>query len=289
MSAVSRVNPTYGVKPGNDAGESMSPELLFWYELAFKMALTAAIVVTASMAVERSGPFIGALIATLPTAAGAAYIILAMEHPPAFIAASAIGTVAGNAAVAVFALSYAMLAQRHGVAISMTLAAVVWFCAAAALRLMEWTPASAILLNALVLAVTIPASARFRREAIPRRDIKRTRFDLPLRATAAALVVAIVTTASHRIGSFASGTFAVFPIVIGTFVVILHLHAGGKAAGAVLAHAQPPLIGLCLGFLAVHYLAEPIGVWWSYAVGLAIPMAFSGVLWVVRRAWPRLA
>jgi hypothetical protein len=81
----------------------------------------------------------------------------------------------------------------------------------------------------------------------------------------------------------------VFPIVIGTFVVILHSQVGGRAAAAVLAHAQPPLIGLCLGFLAVHYLAEPVGVWWAYAAGLAITMAWSGVLWLVRRAWPRLA
>ena len=108
----------------------MPPDVLFWYELALKMALTAAIVVTASVAVERSGPFVGALIATLPTAAGAAYIILAIEHPPAFIAGSAIGTVAGNAVVALFALCYAALAQRHGVAICITAAAMVWFCAA---------------------------------------------------------------------------------------------------------------------------------------------------------------
>ena len=72
----------------------MSPELIFWYGLALKMVLTAGVVVGASLAVERSGPFIGALIAALPTAAGAAYIILAVEHPPAFIARSAIGSVA---------------------------------------------------------------------------------------------------------------------------------------------------------------------------------------------------
>ena len=64
----------------------MSPELLLWYGLALKMAMTATIVVVASVAVERSGAFIGALVAALPTAAGAAYIILALEHPPAFIA-----------------------------------------------------------------------------------------------------------------------------------------------------------------------------------------------------------
>ena len=42
--------------------------------------MTATIVVAASVLVERSGPFIGALIAALPTAAGAVYIILAIEH-----------------------------------------------------------------------------------------------------------------------------------------------------------------------------------------------------------------
>ena len=93
---------------------SMSPELLFWYGLALKMAMTAAIVVIVSVAVERSGPFIGALIAALPTAAGAAYIILAIEHPPSFIAASAIGSVATSGAVSIFAATYAVLAQRHG-------------------------------------------------------------------------------------------------------------------------------------------------------------------------------
>ena len=57
----------------------MSPELLFWSGLVLKMVMTAAIVVLASIAVERSGPFIGGLIATLPTAAGAAYIIMALS------------------------------------------------------------------------------------------------------------------------------------------------------------------------------------------------------------------
>jgi uncharacterized membrane protein (GlpM family) len=125
----------------------MPLEPLFWYGLILKMTMTAAIVVAASVAVERSGPFIGALIATLPTAAGAAYIIMAVEHPPAFIAASTIGTAAMNAGVAIFALTYAVLAQRHGVLISITVAVLVWFCAAAVLQLMAWTPARALLLR----------------------------------------------------------------------------------------------------------------------------------------------
>ena len=98
------------------------------------------------------------------------------------------------------------------------------------------------------------------------------------------MVVIAVTTASHWIGSFASGVFAVFPIVMGSFAVIMHPRAGGKAAASVFAHAQPPLVGLCLGFLGVHYLAEAIGVWWSFAAGLAITVTWSAALWLMQRA-----
>src|SRR6476661_1158141 len=113
----------------------MLPDPLFWYGLALKMAMTATIVVVASVAVERSGPFVGALIGALPTAAGAAYTILALEHPPAFIAASAIGSVAINGAVAIFAAIYALLAQRRRLLVSLGGAGIVWFAIAAALRL----------------------------------------------------------------------------------------------------------------------------------------------------------
>jgi len=262
----------------------MLPDPLFWYGLALKVTLTATIVVVASVAAERSGPFIAALIAALPTAAGATYIILALEHPPAFIAAGAVGSMAANAAVAIFALSYAALAQRHGIVLSIAAASLVWFAAVAGLRLVDWTPATALLLKALVFAFTIPLSARYRAARLTRESITRTGYDLPLRAAAAAVVVTAVTTASHWIGSFASGVFAVFPIVMGSVAVIMHSRAGGKAAASVFAYAQPPLVGLCLGFLGVHSLAEAIGVWWALAAGLAITMMWSATLWLMQRA-----
>jgi hypothetical protein len=196
--------------------------------------MTATIVVIVSVAAERSGPFIAALIAALPTAAGATYIILAFEHPPAFIAAAAIGSLAANAAVAIFALTYTALAQRHGIVLSIAVATFLWFGIAAVLRLVEWTPATALVLNAIVFAFTIPLSARYRDAAVPRNSVRRTRYDIPLRAAAAALVVAAVTTASHWIGSFASGVFAVFPIVLATFVVIMHPR--GYAVGILFRH-----------------------------------------------------
>src|SRR5260370_30791554 len=152
----------------------MSPDPFFWYALLLKVAMTATIVVVVSVAAERSGPFIAALIAALPTAAGATYIILALEHPPAFIAASAVGSLAANAAVAIFALAYASLAQRHGIVLSITVALLIWFGAAALLRLIDWTPMTALALNSGGFAVTILLSVRYRGVSMPRETVKRS-------------------------------------------------------------------------------------------------------------------
>jgi hypothetical protein len=261
----------------------MPSDFPFWYELALKMALTATIVVAASVAAERSGPFVGAVIASLPTAAGAAYIILAIEHPPAFIATSAVGSIAANAAVAIFAFTYTVLAQRHGMVLSLGAAMLVWFCCAAVLQTVAWTPVTALALDIVVFAFTIAASRRYLSAMPPGHAIKRSHLDIPMRALAAAVVVAVVTTASHHIGSFVSGMFAVFPIVMGSLVVVLHPRVGGPATASVFAHAQVPLVGLALGFLAVHHLAVPIGEWWALLAGLLVSVAWNTMLWAIRR------
>ena len=62
----------------------------FWALLVMKMLTSAAIVVGASLVVERSGPFLGAMIVTLPISAGPAYAFLAVDHGSAFIASSAL-------------------------------------------------------------------------------------------------------------------------------------------------------------------------------------------------------
>ena len=259
----------------------MSPDLIFWYGLVLKMALTAIVVVVTSVAVERTGPFIGALIASLPTAAGAAYVILAVEHPPSFIAASAVGSLATSAAVSVFSAVYIILAQRRGMMLSLGISLVIWFAVTAVFHLIDWTPLTAAVLNAVVFGVTIPLGWRYRTSGPPKKFL-RTPYDLPLRAIAAAIVVAVVTTASYRIGSFASGMFAVFPIVMSSSIVILHPRIGGKATASMLAHAQIALVGLSLGFLAVHYTAVPLGSWWALAIGLSVCIAWCGMLMLVR-------
>jgi len=266
----------------------MSPELMLLLGMLLKIAMTATIVVAASVVVERSGPFVGALIASLPTAGGAAMIILAIEHPPAFIAASAVGSMVSNAMVAIFALTYATLAQRRSLVVSLGLAFLVWFGCAALSRLVDWSAAGAALLNAVVYPVAIFAGRHFRAEGAVKR-VELSGADLAWRAAVVTLCVIVVTAASSSIGSYASGLFAFFPVAMGSFFLILHPRIGGPAAASVAAHVLTPLIGLGLSLLVVHLLAEPIGVWWSYAVGLSVGIGWNALLWGLRQRQARAA
>ena len=261
----------------------MSPELFFAIGLVLKIVMTAGIVVAASVLVERSGPFIGALIASLPTAGGAALIILAFEHPPAFIATSVIGSMVAVAVSAPFALTYAALAQRRSLATSLAGAFVVWFVPVFLSRLVSWTALTATLLTAVVFAVTIYLSRHFRDEGERKAKLQLTHRDLAWRAGVVTLCVIVVTAASTAIGPYLSGVFAFFPVAMSSFFIILHSRIGGKAAASVAAHLQAPLVGLVPGFLAVHYLAAPVGVWWSYLIGLVICVAWNALLWLARR------
>src|ERR671928_1291343 len=106
--------------PGSRPGRriKMSPDLTFLLTLGLRMAITAAFVVTASIVTERSGPVIGALIATLPISAGPSYVFLALDHDAAFIAEGALASLPINAATIFLALIYVVLAQRHGALLS---------------------------------------------------------------------------------------------------------------------------------------------------------------------------
>jgi hypothetical protein len=245
--------------------------------------MTAGIVVAESVIVERSWPFICALIAALPTAGGAALIILAVEHPPEFIANGMVGSLIANASCAVFALTYATLAQKRSLPLSLGLALLVWFLGVSVARFYPWTVFSAAVLDAVIFPLTIWAGRHFRNDGV-KSKVHLTSRDLAWRAAVVTAVVILVTAASSSIGSVASGIFAFFPIAMSSFFIILHSRLGGPAAASVAAHVQLPLVGLSFGFIAVHYLAVPLGVWWAYLIGLGIGVAWNALLWVWRRS-----
>src|SRR5882672_7368944 len=111
------------------------------------MAVSAAFVVLASIITERSGPAIGALVATLPVSAGPSYIFLAIDHTDAFIAQSALASLPMNAATILMSLVIIHLAQSRGTLFSLAAGIAIWFVFAFLVRAFEWTLLGGILVN----------------------------------------------------------------------------------------------------------------------------------------------
>jgi len=249
------------------------------FAFACKIVLTAAIVVAAARATERAGPLLGALIVTLPISAGPAYVFLALQHEPEFIAASALGSLAVNALNGVFGLVYAALAQRRGLFVSVATALAVWIILAAALRLVEWTLARGILLNVAVYAVCLPLAARFRDAAMP--IYRRRWYDAPLRAL---LVCAIVTAAlalSTRVGPTTTGILATAPIVMTSMALILQPRVGGKVSAAVIANGLTGLVGFGVSLLVLHAAVLTFGNAAGLVLWILSSMTWNLGLWAM--------
>src|SRR5690348_9465642 len=245
----------------------MSPELADLLILALRMAVAAAFVVSASFITEHSGPAIGALIATLPISAGPAYVFLALDHDAAFIAEGALASLPINAATIFLGLTYAILAQRRSALVSCGAAVVVWLVLATAIRKVEWTLAGGLIVNAVAFAICVPLLQNYRHAKMP--PIRRRWYDIPLRASLVATLVATVVTTSSWVGPKISGMIALFPIVFTSMMLILHPRIGGKPTAAVLANSAWGLIGLGIAIAVLHVAALQFGS----AVGLSLALA----------------
>ena len=269
-------------KPGHDEEVEMSPELAFLLTLGLRMAVTAAFVVTASVITERSGPVIGALVATLPISAGPSYVFLALDHDAAFIAEGALASLPVNAATILLGLTYVVLAQRHSAVISCAVAVAVWMVLAALVRTFHWSLPGGLLVNAIAFAICVPLLARFRHVKMPL--ITRRWHDIPLRAALVATLVATVVTLSGWVGPVVSGIIALFPVVFTSMMLILHRRIGGPPTAAVLANSAWGLMGLGIAIAVLHVAALRFGAAAGLSLALATCVSWNlGLWWLNRR------
>src|SRR5215475_7255098 len=257
----------------------MSPDLTFILMLAVRMAIAAAFVVSASIITERSGPVIGALIATLPISAGPAYVFLALDHDAAFIAQGALTSLPINAVTIFLGTTYVVLAQRHSLLISCSAAVVVWLVLASIVHRLHWSLAGGLLVNAIAYGTCVPILERYRHvKHMP--PIVRRWYDVPLRAALVATLVAAVTTLSGWVGPSNSGILALFPMVFTSMMLILHPRIGGPATAAVVANSGWGMVGFALGITVLHIGALRYGS----AAGLTLAL-LTCVIWNLALWW----
>lgn len=255
----------------------MSPDLHFLLFLVLRMAIAAAFVVTASIITERAGPVIGALIATLPVSAGPSYVFLALDHDAAFIAQGALASLPVNAATIFMALTYVVLAQRHGLLVSCGSAVAVWMVLASIIRRFDWPLTAGLAANLIAFGICIPLLAGYRHVKMPL--VTRRWYDIPMRAALVATLVAIVVSTSGWVGPRISGIIALYPVVFSSIMVILHPRIGGPPTAAVLANSAWGLLGFGMAIAAMHVAVVKFGLVIGLSLALATCVVWNLTLW----------
>ena len=254
----------------------------FWALLVMKMLTSAAIVVGASLVVERSGPFLGAMIVTLPISAGPAYAFLAVDHGSAFIAASALIGLPVSAATVVYMVVYAAAAQRFGVLASVGSALGVWAIAIAIILRGQWSLGSALALNMAVYALAIPLARKFSTAAVPIASKKRV-WDVPFRAALVMTVVGVTLVAGRTLGSSIAAAAALAPVVLISVALILQPRIGGTAAASVVANGVPGMLGFVGALSLLHLGAVSLGAGVALILALAVSIGWNASLIALRR------
>lgn len=257
-----------------------------WIALAVRALFTAGIVVAASIAVERSGPFIGAMIATLPLSAGPAYLFLALDHDAAFLAESAIASLLSVAATCVFMIVYTGLARRTRTWLSLGASLLGWAATIAVLSLRNWSLPDALLVFVLLCLAGIWATRDLRRAHVP--AIARTRpRDVMVRSLAVAALVVGVTVIGRLIGPKAAGLAALAPVVFTSLVLIMQPRSGGAASAAIMAHGLIGMLGFGIAFALLDLSATRLGSGTALALALAACLSWNGSVVVIGRSLAR--
>lgn len=254
-----------------------------WFPLVIKAVATALLVVSASVAAERLGSVWGAIIASLPVSTGPAYVFLAMEHEPDFVAASALTSAVANAATGLFLISYSMMGRRLPPWRCLATAMAVWLVAILLLQQATWHAPTAAGVNLAVYGLGLLLASRQRAADEMRvQPVSRRWFELPLRATLVAGFVSLVVAGSATLGPAVTGFVAVFPVSLISLIVILTRRLGSPAAASLATKALAPMLGFGAMLLAFHLTVPSMGVDAAMGLALGISVVWSCVLLLVQ-------
>jgi hypothetical protein len=253
----------------------------FWLSLIAKMIASGALVIAVALIVERTGPFTGAMVATLPLSAGPAYVVIGIEHGPDFVAQSALVSLAVNTAVAPFIVVYIFMAQRFGLVASLSAAAAAWLAGAGLILHTAWSLPASLAANLLAFSAGILVTRHYRTGPIPQRFAARW-WDMPLRAALVMAVTLAVVLGGRLLGPAATGFAALAPVILTSVAIVLHPRQGGRTAAAVFANSLPGMFGFTAALAIVQTTAVPLGLAAALVLGLSMSVFWNIALLLLR-------
>jgi hypothetical protein len=235
--------------------------------LLLKLILVPCLIAIVTVTTRRWGPRVGGLLLALPVVAGPTLAFYAIEQGNTFAAAAAEATLIGLVAAAGFCVSYARSAAHWKWPLSLLIGWLTFGLVTVLLHRFQ-LPAFVDLVLALAPLVSarglIPAS---RSTPAP---TSMPRWELPLRMTAAGMLVFILTSVAPSLGASVSGVLTPFPVATATIAGFTHARVGSVAAARFLREFIP---GLCTFAVFCFVLSSALRF-------LSLPIAFAGALLV---------
>ncbi len=250
--------------------------------IALKLALTPALIATATLVGRRFGESFAGWLVGFPFTSAPVSLFLALEQGHAFAAGAAGGSVAGVLAQTAFPLAYVALRSR-GWPAAFLAGTVAFAVVGAALRYFTLPVVALALVDVVVLlaALRVMPHARGAARVAP----VAPRWDLPSRAIVATALVVGLTEIAPLLGPFTSGVISGFPVYASVLAIFAHRALGPDPAADVMRGLVAGLFGFAAFFLVIALALMPLGVVAAYAVATISVLAVQSIsLALLRRA-----
>ena len=254
--------------------------------LLLKLILAPTLIVLVTLATRRWGSTVGGLLMALPVVAGPTLGFYALDHGNEFAAQAAETTLLGLVAVAGFCTSYARAAvsgRRWPLSVL-----IGWLTFGLLSIVLSGAEFNVFVNLALALIALLVSRWTIATSATARSVIAAPKWDLPLRALAAAVLVLTLTWLAERLGPRLSGVLTPFPVVTAIFAVFTHAQGGPVAVSQFLRRFIPGLCTFAVFCVVLSLTLPAFSVPAAFALALIVQIACQAiVLWrlsVARRS-----
>lgn len=240
-------------------------------EVLLRVLLTPAVVLVAGLVQQRYGHRIGGRVVGLPLKAGPFLVVLLLTEGADVATAAAQGTVAGLLSVVLFCVTYGRLAPVLGRAwrtLPVALLAAMLGPLALSHVPQTWVRLLVVVAAVVIVLSTWPAPVL----SGPPRD--NPRWDLPVRALVAGVLVFVLTTLTPVLGPTLAGILAGAPVVLTVVAPATHHTYGPLAAAALLRGTLRTIPATATFITVVSYALIPLGGFLAFTLGL---LALAGV------------
>jgi len=199
--------------------------------LTLKLLLVPSLIGLITMAGWRWGPAIAGWLSAFPVIGGPILFFIAYEQGNQFASIAAAGTLSSVVAIIVFGIAYAWAATRFDWRGSLATAMFFYALTVMGLNALQIPVYVTMMIN--IVTVTV-APLLFPKIAVSKGVNAPSRFDVPMRMAAGAMLVLTVTYFAGSLGPRLAGFFAMFPVMSTVLTVFSHRTAGKDFATALL-------------------------------------------------------